>query len=135
MTEFSITCCDFPENFKSEFFLRNISHTAQSLFLLVPVPAGIENGQTVRMQVGSREIFITFRVESSDYFRRQGADIHTDAKISFSQAVFGGNVRVAGIYDDLNVQIPANTGSHTRMRMSGKGLKKVSGFGYGEPTL
>lgn len=27
----------------------------------VPVPAGVENGQTVRMQVGRREIFITFK--------------------------------------------------------------------------
>lgn len=27
----------------------------------VPVPAGVENGQTVRMAVGRREIFITFK--------------------------------------------------------------------------
>lgn len=27
----------------------------------VPVPAGVENGQTVRMQVGKREVFITFK--------------------------------------------------------------------------
>ena len=37
-----------------------------------------------------------------------------------------------GIYEDLNVQIPAGTGSHTRMRMSGKGIRKVSGYGYGD---
>ena len=39
------------------------------------------------MQVGSREVFITFRVEASDYFQRKGADIHTDAKISFAQVI------------------------------------------------
>ncbi len=98
----------------------------------VPVPAGIEDGQTVRMPVGAREIFITFQVAPSDYFRRQGADVHTDAKISLSQAALGGAVRVQGIYEDLNVQIPPGTESHTRMRMSGKGMKKVSGYGYGD---
>ena len=41
-------------------------------------------------------------------------------------------MRVQGIYEDLNVQIPPSTTSHTRMRMSGKGIKKVSGFGHGD---
>lgn len=114
------------------FACRGAGQTKQRKTVKVPVPAGIENGQTVRMQVGSREVFITFRVEASDYFQRKGADIHTDAKISFAQAIFGGNIRLAGVYDDLTLQIPPNTPSHTRMKMSGKGLKKVSGYGYGD---
>jgi DnaJ family protein A protein 3 len=106
--------------------------TKQRQKVKVPVPAGIENGQTVRMPVGSKEIFITFHVDSSDYFRRQGSDLHTDAKISLSQAALGGAIRVEGIYEDLNVQLPLATASHTRMRMAGKGIKKVSGYGYGD---
>ncbi len=64
---------------------RGAGQTKQRRKITVPVPAGIEDGQTVRMAVGSKEVFITFRVESSDYFKRQGADIHTDAKISLAQ--------------------------------------------------
>ena len=41
-------------------------------------------------------------------------------------------IRVQGVYEDLTVQIPSGTSSHTRMRISGKGLKKVSGYGYGD---
>lgn len=48
----------------------------------VPVPAGVEDGQTVRMAVGNNEIFITFKVESSDYFKRDGPDVHTDCTVS-----------------------------------------------------
>ena len=106
--------------------------TKQHHRVKVPIPAGIEDGQTVRMQVGSKEVFITFSVAPSDYFRRQGADVHTDAKISISQAALGGAIRVQGVYEDLNVQIPVGTASHTRMRMAGKGIKKVSGHGYGD---
>jgi DnaJ family protein A protein 3 len=67
---------------------RGAGQTKQRKKITVPVPAGIEDGQTVRMAVGSKEVFITFRVESSDYFKRQGADIHTDAKISLAQVLF-----------------------------------------------
>ena len=100
--------------------------------ITVPVPAGIEDGQTVRMPVGSKEVFISFKVEKSDYFTRKGADVYTEAAVSISQAALGGTIRVQGISEDLNVQIPPGTASHTRMRMSGKGVKKVSGFGHGD---
>jgi len=111
---------------------RGRGQTQQRQKITVPVPAGIEDGQTVRMPVGSKEVFITFRVEKSSYFTRKGADVHTEAAISLAQAALGGSIRVQGIYEDLNVQIPPGTMSHTRMRMSGKGIKKVSGFGNGD---
>jgi len=37
---------------------------------VVPVPPGVEDGQTVRVAVGQKEVFVTFRVTKSDYFRR-----------------------------------------------------------------
>lgn len=66
---------------------------------------GIEDGQTIRILVNRNEVFVTFKVEKSDYFRRDGSDIHTDAKISISQAILGGTIRVRGIYDDHTVQV------------------------------
>lgn len=68
--------------------------------MTVPVPAGVEDGQTIRMAVGNKEVFITFRVEKSKYFRRDGPDIHTDAEISLAQAVLGGTIRIEGVYED-----------------------------------
>ncbi|KAI1292898.1 Mitochonrial uncharacterized protein [Halotydeus destructor] len=98
----------------------------------INVPAGVEDGQTLRMQVGNKELFITFRVAKSDYFRREGADIHTDAVISLSQAILGGSVRIQGLYEDLTIRIPAGTSSHTRMRLTGKGTKRVNSYGQGD---
>ena len=37
-----------------------------------------------------------------------------------------------GVYEDLNLQIPPSTPSHTKMKMTGKGLKRVSGYGHGD---
>ncbi|XP_033211054.1 protein tumorous imaginal discs, mitochondrial-like isoform X2 [Belonocnema kinseyi] len=98
----------------------------------VPVPAGVEDGQTVRMAVGNKEVFVTFRVEKSRYFRRDGADIHTDAQISLAQAVLGGTIRIDGVYEEQTIQIKPGTSSHTQIRLSGKGLKKMSSLGYGD---
>lgn len=97
----------------------------------VPVPAGVEDGQTVRMAVGNREVFITFRVEKSNYFRREGADVHTDAEVSLAQAVLGGTIRVQGVYEDQTLQIEPGTSSHTTICLNNKGMKRVNSYGNG----
>lgn len=79
--------------------------TVQRKKVTVPVPAGVEDSQTVRMPVGKKEVFITFRVEKSDYYRRDGCDVHTEAGISLSQAILGGSTRVQGIYENLTVEV------------------------------
>ena len=50
---------------------------------------------------------MTVRVEESDYFRREGNDVHTDVDVSLSQAILGGIVRIQGLYEDLNLRIPS----------------------------
>ena len=50
---------------------------------------------------GNSEIFVTVRVEPSDYFRREGYDVHTDANISLSQALLGGIIRIQVIFYDM----------------------------------
>ncbi|XP_004534936.1 protein tumorous imaginal discs, mitochondrial isoform X2 [Ceratitis capitata] len=106
--------------------------TVQRKKVTVPVPAGIENGQTVRMQVGRKELFVTFRVEPSKYFKREGADVHTEAAISIAQAVLGGTIRVQGVYEDQWINIPSGTSSHHKVFLRGKGLKRVNAHGHGD---
>ncbi|XP_051571088.1 dnaJ heat shock protein family (Hsp40) member A3a [Myxocyprinus asiaticus] len=111
---------------------RGTGQTKQRRTVTVPVPAGIEDGQTVRMPVGKKEIFITFRVQKSPIFRRDGADIHSDVMISVAQAILGGTVRAQGLYETVNLSIPAGIQSDQRIRLSGKGIPRVSGYGYGD---
>lgn len=44
-------------------------------------------------------------MEKSAYFRREGADVHTDADISLAQAVLGGTIRAQGVYEDQVIQV------------------------------
>nr|XP_038042926.1 dnaJ homolog subfamily A member 3, mitochondrial isoform X1 [Anas platyrhynchos] len=111
---------------------RGTGQTKQRKTVMVPVPAGVEDGQTVRMPVGKKEIFITFRVQKSSVFRRNGADIHSDLLISVAQAVLGGTARCQGLYETINITIPPGIQPDQRIRMSGKGIPKVNSYGYGD---
>uniref|UniRef100_A0A8C6KJ52 DnaJ homolog subfamily A member 3, mitochondrial n=1 Tax=Nothobranchius furzeri TaxID=105023 RepID=A0A8C6KJ52_NOTFU len=113
-------------------FCRGSGQTKQRKMVMVPVPAGVEDGQTVRMPVGKKEIFITFRVQKSPVFRRDGADIHSDVHVSVAQAILGGTVRAQGLYETLNLSIPAGVQTDQRIRLTGKGIARVSGHGFGD---
>jgi DnaJ family protein A protein 3 len=76
----------------------------------VHVPAGVEDGQTLRLALpDGQEVFVNVRVEESKYFRREGFDVHTEADVSLAQAVLGGVIRIQGLYEDLNVRVPPGT--------------------------
>ncbi|CAH0383380.1 unnamed protein product [Bemisia tabaci] len=101
----------------------------------IPVPPGVADGQTVRMSVNDNELFITFKVDPSAYFRREGANVFTDAEISISQAVLGGTIRIEGIYEDHTIFIKPGTSSHQSIILPNKGLKKIDAIGYGDHTV
>lgn len=107
-------------------------NTVQRKNASVKIPAGVEDGQSMRMLVGRQEVFVTFKIEKSDYFRRDGADVHTDCTISLSQAVLGGTTQIKGLYEDLTIKIPKGTSSHNRLRLQNKGFKRVQSYGNGD---
>ncbi|CAH8497456.1 unnamed protein product [Schistosoma turkestanicum] len=105
--------------------------------ITVSIPAGVEDGQVLRMSVGTdgqhnNEIFLQIRVEKSRQFRREGADIHSDITVSLAQAALGGKMRVQGIYENMLVNIPAGSCSDDRIRLPGKGISRINGYGYGD---
>ena len=106
--------------------------TYQNKRINIPVPAGVEDGQTMRLNVGKQEIYVTFKVASSIVFRRDKEDVHSDAVITISQAILGGSIKVKGIYEDHLLKIPPGTQSHQRFRLNGKGIKRIHSSGYGD---
>ncbi|XP_054165473.1 protein tumorous imaginal discs, mitochondrial-like [Oppia nitens] len=112
---------------------HGFGHVIDKRRLIIPVPAGVEDMQTMRVEVEGQEMFITFHVLVNKYFRRDGYDVHTDASVSLAQSVLGGNIKIEGVHSDINLDIQAGTDSHTVMKLSGKGLKRTDGrFGYGD---
>lgn len=98
----------------------------------VPVPAGVESGQSVRMAVGTREIIITFRVQRSPVFRRNGSDIHSDVLISVAQAILGGTAKAQGLYETVSIMIPQSCQADQVIRLHGKGIRRLNSYSYGD---
>lgn len=107
--------------------------TLQRKRIVVPVPAGVTDGQTIRMKIqNNKELYVTFSVAKSAYFKRDDSDIHTDASISVSQAILGGTVRIEGLYGDVTITINPGTSSHSRIRLPQKGIKRIDSYGRGD---
>ncbi|XP_054459952.1 dnaJ homolog subfamily A member 3, mitochondrial-like isoform X2 [Anoplopoma fimbria] len=98
----------------------------------VPVPAGVDNGQRVSMPVGKNEILITFRVQRSPVFRRNGLDIHSDVLISVAQAILGGTATAPGLYQTISILIPTSCQADQVIRLQGKGIRRMNGYSYGD---
>ncbi|XP_030638714.1 dnaJ heat shock protein family (Hsp40) member A3b [Chanos chanos] len=111
---------------------RGTGQTKQRQTVMVPVPAGVDDGQTVRMPVGKREIYITFRVQKSPVFRRNGADVYSDLFLSVAQAILGGTARAQGLYDTVNIAIPPGMQPGQRIRLAGKGIQRMNSSSYGD---
>ncbi|XP_073318869.1 dnaJ homolog subfamily A member 3, mitochondrial-like isoform X2 [Pagrus major] len=111
---------------------RGSGQTKKRQTVNVPVPAGVENGQTVRMSVGSKEILITFRVQRSPVFKRDGINIHSDVFISIAQAILGGTATAQGLYQSISIVIPPSCQADQVIRLQGKGIRRMNSYSYGD---
>lgn len=99
--------------------------------LEVKVPAGIEDGQTMRLkgQGGpgmnggpSGDALIEIQVAPHKLFRREGRDIHVEVPVTLAEAVLGGKITVPTPSGDVTVNVPKHSDSGTRLRLRGKGV-------------
>lgn len=116
-------------------------HVAQRHELKVNVPAGVDDGQQMRLQnqgeAGANggpygDLYIIFHVTPSREFRRDGADIYFDQPISFSQAALGDEIQVKTVHGDVKLKVPSGTQTETKFRLRGKGAPKLNGKGNGD---
>ena len=98
--------------------------------LNVRIPAGVENGQQIRLKGQGQEapghrpgdVLITVTIAPHPYFKVDGADLRLDLPITLYEAVLGGKVRVPTLGGAVQLSIPKNTSSGRTFRLKGKGL-------------
>ena len=112
--------------------------------LRVTIPAGVEDGQTLRLRgKGSPgagggpagDLYITFRVSLPAGYRRQGADLFKTLDVDLTTMVLGGKVPVDTPTGTVNVPIPELSQNGKRIRLKGKGLPVYKGSGNGHLYL
>lgn len=107
----------------------------------VEIPAGVQDGMVVTIPnkgnagqkngvSGDIQVFIT--EEPNDTFIRDGNDIRYNLLLDFPTAALGGKVEVPTIDGrKLAVTIEPGTQPGKSLRLRGKGLPAVKGYGYG----
>lgn len=100
----------------------------------VEIPAGIDNGQTLRVQGAGNsgvnggdygDLNIRVTVQPHEIFERDGFDINTEIPISYAQATLGDEITVPTIDGNVKYTVPAGTQTGTVFRLRGKGVKRL----------
>lgn len=103
--------------------------------LIVSIPAGINDGQTIRLAEegdngvnggSAGDLLVTIFVRSNQIFTRDGYDIHIDIPITYSQAVLGDEIVVPTIDGKVKYNIAEGTQTGTVFKLKGKGVKKLN---------
>ena len=100
----------------------------------VSVPAGIDNGQSIRIREkgepgkngGPRgDLLVEVQVARHPIFQRQDMNIFSTAPITFAQAALGGDVRINTVDGDVVYTVKPGTQTDTKIRLKGKGVPSL----------
>jgi molecular chaperone DnaJ len=109
--------------------------------LSVDIPAGIRDGQTLRMEgegaPGANggpngDLLIEVSVADHPDFERDGDDLRYQHPISFPQATFGDTVEIPTLDGSVDMDVPAGTQSGETFRLQGKGMPRLRRRGRGD---
>jgi len=100
----------------------------------IDIPAGISHGQTISIhgmgEAGERgaasgDLFVVVHVKPQESFVREGNNIVSKRKITFSQAALGDKIDVETIDGNITMKVPAGTQSGEVFRIKGKGVPEL----------
>ncbi len=109
-------------------------YIARKKKIQVSIPAGIDNGQCVRIREkgepglngGPRgDLLVEVRVAPHAIFQRSEYDIYSNAPISFAQAALGGEVMIDTLDGKVIYEVKPGTQTDTRIRLRGKGIPSL----------
>ena len=108
--------------------------------LHIKIPQGARTGTRVKFEglgeegprkdgraLPAGDLYITLRVGSHPRFYREGDDIYSEERLTFSQLSLGDSVEVETVYGPVKLRIPPATAPGSEFRLKGKGIKTRHG--------
>ena len=109
-------------------------YTSSKKKIEVTSPAGIDNGQSVRIREkgepgtngGPRgDLLVEVNVSRHPIFQRQDMHIFSTVPISFAQAALGGDVKIQTVDGAVIYNVKPGTKTDTKVRLKGKGVPSL----------
>ena len=113
-------------------------YVASKKKISVSIPAGIDNGQSVRIREkgepgvngGPRgDLLVEVVVSRHPIFQRQDMNIYSTAPVTFAQAALGGEIRINTVDGDVLYEVKPGTQTDTKIRLKGKGVPSLRNKG------
>jgi molecular chaperone DnaJ len=112
--------------------------------LQVKIPAGIDQGQRLKLSnegdAGTNggqngDLYVVINIRPHEIFERDEFDVYCTVPISFSKAALGTEMEVPTLSGKVALKIPAGTQSGVKMRLKGKGIQRLGGYGVGDQIV
>ncbi len=112
--------------------------------LSVRIPPGVDNGSRLKLRGEGEagyaggpqgDLYVVIHVREHPLFARQDNDIIIEVPISFPQAALGAELDVPTLDGKVKLKIPPGTQSGKVLRLKGKGIPDLHGYGRGDEMV
>jgi molecular chaperone DnaJ len=120
---------------------RGRGNMAKRSKLTVEIPAGIADGQRIRLtgrgHAGEHggpagDLYVLVRIPDDDRFVRDGDDLLTAVDVAAPMAALGAKVTVPTVEGSVELDIPAGTQPHETLLVRGQGMPSLRGGRRGD---
>lgn len=110
----------------------------------IKIPAGVADGMQLSMSGKGNmapgggipgDLLIVIEEIEDDNLKRDGNNVVYDLYISFLDAALGGSMEVPTIEGKVRIKIDQGTQSGKILRLRGKGVKDINGYGKGDQLI
>jgi molecular chaperone DnaJ len=119
---------------------RGTGHVTRDRRVTVKIPAGIAEGQRLRLQGEGEhgtaggppgDLYVVIHVRPHPVFHRENDDLFVEVAVPYPVMAMGGSFKIDGPSGSIDVDVSAGTASGTLLPFRGKGMPSVTGRGKG----
>jgi curved DNA-binding protein len=126
---------------KEVYTTKQQTLTINGKSIRITIPAGVENGQVIKLagygSAGANggpngDLFITFAVNNTTKFKREGSHLYTTVELDLYTALLGGDITIDTMNGQVKLPVKPETQGGTQVKLKGKGFpvyKKEGEFG------
>ena len=109
--------------------------------ITIKIPAGVQDGVQLAMQgMGNAaprggingDLIILVEEQEHELFERQDANLYYNAFITYADAAMGATIEIPTLNGKVKIKVDAGTPSGRVVRLRGKGLPIMNGYGRGD---
>lgn len=92
-------------------------------------------GDAGEQNAATGDLYIEVHIKKDERFRREGDEVISDITITYGLAALGGEVEIPTLDGSAKMKIPPGTQPGTILRLKGRGMPRLDGYGHGDQHI